>query len=247
MLLTIGICDDCPAQSEIIISYIRSRPDQANFNIIQASEPTAFLAALASCAPQLVLLDVDMGPANGIQLGEQIKDHHPDVVIIYITAHENYAVDAFRLRAFNYLLKPLTQAAFTVALDEALTFLRQKEISLNEAYVSIRLKGEYVSMPYCHIICFEKVGHRIKIHTTTREILYYDNIHNLLTQLDASTFMQCHQGFIVNSNKIRSLRNKRLVLEKDIEIPVSRSHIEAVRQALERKLFIGRSQNESNR
>jgi DNA-binding LytR/AlgR family response regulator len=238
--LVIGICDDSAEQVDLLLRFLNSYPGNDGFELIHSTQPQDFMKALETRRPELVLLDIDMGDTNGIQMGDEIKTRYPDTVIIYITAHEKYALEAFRVRAFHYLLKPLTREKFISVMDEALEHIRGRAATRREKSFSIQIKGEFLCVPYSDIFCFEKTGHRVKIHTSAREIFYYGNLQELLGRLDASLFLQCHQGYIVNLDKIRSFREKTLFLEKGLELPVSRSYGEAVREALARRLFAGR-------
>lgn len=240
MAMVIGICDDFPGQVELLLQYLDSYPGNDGFEIVKSMQPQDFLVLLEEKKPQLVLLDIDMGEINGIQLGDSIKALLPDIVIIYITAHEKYAVDAFKVRAFHYLLKPLKKENLFSVLDEAQEYIRSRSAQKAEKSFSIQIKGEFVCIPYSSIFYFEKIGHQIKIHTSTRDVNYYGKLQELLGQLDSENFFQCHQGYIVNIEKIRSFREKTLFLEKNLELPVSRSYNEAVRDALAKKLFTGK-------
>ena len=240
MPFVIGICDDSLEQVELLLKYLGSYPGFDSFETVQSTHPQSFLAELKTNKPEIVLLDIDMGDTNGIQLGEKIKSLYPDTVIIYITAHEEYAVKAFEVHAFHYLLKPLTKEHFFLVMDEALAYIRKKLPAEPAKTFSIQIKGEFISVPYSIIFYFEKTGRRIKIHTSEREVYYYGNLQELPGKLDAASFLQCHQGYIVNVDKIRSFREKTLFLEKGLALPVSRSYMEQVREALARMLFAGR-------
>lgn len=237
MTFTIGICDDFRDEVEILIKFIQNNPHRDHYETIQSTQPQEFLRALEEKKPDLVFLDIDLGGINGIQLGDMIKALCPDTLIVYITAHENYALEAFRVRAFHYLLKPITKKQFYTVLDEALENIRQRAIPKPEMSFLVKIKGEAIRIPYSEIFYFEKTGHRIKIHTKARDIFFYDKLSSLTDQLDASSFLRCHAGYIVNTDKIRIFREKRLILDNDMELPVSRTYAEQVRERLAAMLF----------
>lgn len=240
MPFVIGICDDSLEQVELLLKYLGSYTGLEGFETVHSTQPDAFLEQLNRKKPDIVLLDIDMGETNGIQLGEKIKVLYPDTVIIYITAHEEYALNAFAVRAFHYLLKPLKKEHFFLVMDEALAYISKKSPAEPAKTFSIQVKGEFICVPHSDICCFEKIGRRIRIHTSEREIYYYGNLQELPDMLRNDTFLQCHQGYIVNVDKIRSFREKTLFLEKGLAIPVSRSYMEQVRDSLARMLFAGR-------
>ena len=235
--LVIGVCDDCPEQVRLIEDYLQSYPGGDGLWVYSETRPREFFRASLQAQPQLVLLDIDMGPESGLRIGQELKSRFPQLLLVFITAHEQYALEAFGLRAFHYLLKPLSKATLHAAIGEAIATLRQNQDPIAAKCLGVRRKGEQLRLPYSQLICFEKIGHRIRICTTGEDVFFYDNLHNLLAQLDPEEFIQCHQGYIVNINKIHSLRGNRLFLEGDKDIPVSRRHLESIRAAIEAKLF----------
>ncbi len=239
---TIGICDDCAQQVALLAGFLRGCEDYGEFRVIHAIEPEAFFETLKTDRPDLVFLDVDMDGMSGIELGEKIRALYENTVIVYITGYEKYAFEAFRLRAFHYLLKPVTAERFRQVLSEALAYIQKEDAGKTEKNISIQNKGELLTLPYRDICYFEKIGHKIKIHTLFRELTYYDNFSSLLAGLDGDAFVQCHQGYIANADKIRAFRDNTLFLDGGIRLPVSRSFAEQVKEVLKRHLFTGGGQ-----
>jgi DNA-binding LytR/AlgR family response regulator len=242
MTYTIGICDDCIEQVDILVGFLHCCVEYGEFRVIHANKPEAFFETLKTDKPDLVFLDVDMGGMNGIALGEKIRKLYENTVLIYITGYQKYAFDAFQLRAFHYLLKPVTMGRFCQVLSEALTYIQKEDAGKIEKSFSVRNKSETLSLPYRDICYFEKIGHQIKIHALSRDIYYYDNFSSLLAGLDDDAFVRCHQGYIANADKIRAFRDKVLYLDGNVQLPVSRTFAEQVREVLEKKLFTGREQ-----
>ena len=238
MAMTIGVCDDNPQQVGLLVQYLNRHPRAAEFDIIQSTDPDDFLKLVQNKMPQLVFLDIDMGAANGISLGEQIKALSKDAVIVYVTAHEKYALDAFGVRAFHYLLKPLTREKFEEVLEEALKYIDTAPVKSDKT-LTIKTKKQIICLDYSDIVFFEKTGHKIKIHTAERDFYYYDNFANLLATLGSNAFIQCHQGFIANISMITGFCDKTLFLGENIALPVSRSYIDTVKKMLTQRLFGG--------
>jgi len=239
---TIGICDDSPEQVQLLTQYLNSYQGSGGFVVIKSTNPENFLKKLQTCRPQLVFLDIAMGGMNGIQLGEKIKALYEDTIVVYITAHEKYALEAFGVRAFHYLLKPLTKEKFTRMLDEAIGFIGNKNEKKPEKTFAVQLKGEIICLAYSDIHYFEKIGHRVKVHTKERDIYFYDNISRILNMIDSDSFIQCHQGYIANIDKIQSFRDKTLTLDGNIKLPVSRSYTESIKEMLAKRLFAGKEE-----
>lgn len=238
MILTIGICDDCREQVELLKKYLCHFKEQFRLIVGDSVNPEEFLARLQKDPPDLVFLDIDMGEWNGIELGEKIKTIYKQAVIIYITAYEKYALEAFRVRAFHYILKPLTGAEFDRVFQEAVASIKQsaREKPAKQSF-AVRSKGELVSFAYDDIYYFEKVGHQIKIHTAERDFSYSGNFNQLLAALVPGSFAQCHQGYIVNIHKIRGYHAGTLFLADGRSLAVSRTYSAQIRETLAKLLF----------
>lgn len=239
-MIPIGICDDQPEHLNLLTSFLGRHPRHDEFTIGQATTSESFLALLAGHSFSIVFLDIDMAGMDGIQLGELVKRERPDTIIVYVTAHEEYALDAYRVRAFHYLVKPLSMEALHSVLDEALAALGRMHREGTWKIFTVQKKGEIISLEYEAIFYFEKVGHKIQVAAGDRSFGYYGNFSGLLGQLEAGSFLQCHQGYIVNIGKVRVFRDKILYLDGGREIPVSRSCSDRVREALAQRLFNGR-------
>jgi DNA-binding LytR/AlgR family response regulator len=240
MALTIGICDDCREQIELLRKYLRRLEDGAGLKVISSSDPEEFLAMLKTNQPDLVFLDVEMNAMDGIQLGEKIRAQYQSAIIIYITAYEAYALEAFRVRAFHYLLKPLSEERFIKAFQEAVaSFKKSVPAKTGDKFFTVRKKAETIRIAYDDINYFEKIGHKIKVHTETGGIEFYGKFGKLLTEIDLEFFIRCHQGYIVNGAKIRGYRDKSLILAGNIRIPVGRFYIVNIKEMLENRLFDG--------
>ncbi len=146
MAFTIGICDDCPEQNELLVQYLNNyQGGNGRFTILQSTSPENFLMKLEGKKPQLVFLDIDMGEMSGIELGEKIKALYEDIIIVYITAYEKYALEAFQVRAFHYLLKPLTEEKFNHVLAEAVRLIKNdSESKLLKTFTVPRLNNAWV-------------------------------------------------------------------------------------------------------
>ena len=237
-MLIIGLCDDQPQQVQQLLRYLNEcMADYGEYSIIASSQPIDFLQRLESEKPDLVFLDINMEDMDGIKLGEAIRALYPDVVLVYITAYGQYALDAFRVRAFHYLIKPVDRNEFSALLRETLDYLNKIGTRAEEKHFAVRIKGEIARFAYSEIIFFEKMGHCVVVHTRGRDLSYYGNLQSLLDDLDPDIFAQCHQGYIINLDKVRAFRDRTLKLEGGAEVPVSRTYAEHLKTILIKRLF----------
>ena len=92
------------------------------------TDPRQALEEMPGLAPDVVLLDVEMPGMSGLEAARVIRSRYPDISIVFVTAYEKYALDAFRIDAVNYLLKPMSEEDLNVTVDRLIRETRRDEI-----------------------------------------------------------------------------------------------------------------------
>ncbi|HNA00881.1 MAG TPA: LytTR family DNA-binding domain-containing protein [Ferruginibacter sp.] len=208
------------------------------------------LAKIASVRPDIVLLDVEMNDGTGFDLMNRVED--PCFQLIFITAYNQYAVQAFRVSAIDYLLKPIDPAALDAALDKAqgkinnqslqnqLNILLQQFSGKNQAPGQIVLKD--IDKTYFvrieDILYCEAEGSYTKFYISNSEPIFVSrNLRSYEELLAPAGFIRTHHSCLVNPAKIRIYDRKTdcgtLVLEGGYTIPVSQRKKDFVIQFLE--------------
>ena len=130
--MNIAICDDLPAQSELIHTaaldyFSRHKEQEVEFSIYNNS--LLFLDSLKSTGGfDILLLDICMPGINGTEVAREIRKRQDKCEIVFLTTSDEFAVDAFALKAAHYLLKPFTQELFDEAMDRALARFKNGEV-----------------------------------------------------------------------------------------------------------------------
>jgi len=104
---------------------------------------------------------------------------------------------------------------------------------------TFRIGGEIISIFYNDIVFFEKEHHKIRVNYKDKNLEFYGSFKELLNDINNEIFIRCHQGYIVNKNKIRIYKDRTLIMKGNIQIPVSRSNINKVKDVLADRLFNG--------
>lgn len=116
----------------------------------------------------ILFLDISMPGLDGIETGRRLREKDRELKIIYITAHEHYALEAFQVRAFQYIVKPIDQDNLYEILDRAL-----EQINTDSSRAVLTIK--YVSIFVADVTYIESGKHQIIIHTRDGE--YVVNAH----------------------------------------------------------------------
>lgn len=189
------------------------------------------LEALQEEDPDIVFVDISMPHKNGISLLEMVPDI--DSEIIFVTAHEEHALKAYKFGPSGYILKPIKDERLRSTIDIALKRVQDKKlaeqfnaekITLLKNKICIRSgKGlDYVNVD--DILYFEATSRYTKIITKDKNYLSSYNIGKFRTMVEDYNFFAVHRSFIVNVDKIRRYEtNGTLIMEEGYEIPVSKN------------------------
>lgn len=150
--MRIAICDDEPRCLEQVRSvaeeYMVERAEK-QVNCTFFSHPEDLLeAAEKSGGFDIYILDIVMPDLNGIRLGVRLRDAGYDGKIIYLTSSEEYALDSFKVKAFDYLIKPIEKGTFFSAVDEAIAAIsakKDKSIVVKAKERSIRITFDSIA------------------------------------------------------------------------------------------------------
>lgn len=217
------IIDDEPKAIRLLESYAEhftSLKVQATFrNGLKALE------FLASNSIDAVFLDINMPHINGTQLAKLLPQH---CKIIFTTAYSEYAVESYELKAFDYLLKPISFERFSQCIHKALgtNFPLEKATTTIKNLIPTTLNIKSGSVVYrietSTILYLEKDGNYIKYYTEDKKVLARESITEALEKLP-DNFLQCHKSYLVNCLKVTQIDKHELSI-KDIQIPVSQSY-----------------------
>jgi len=167
--------------------------------------------------------------------------------VVFVTAHDQFAVKAFEAHALDYLVKPLNVARFDAALQRVREQLRLREAAERAARLSALLaerdqrsadrlvvptpSGELV-LPSAEIDWVSADDYYACVHAGSRQYLLRESLSSLEERLDGRRFIRVHRSAIVRIDCIRELRSNELILTNGTPVPVSRRR----RAALERLL-----------
>lgn len=181
----------------------------------------------------IIFLDMQMPMIDGLVTGKDIRELNKSVIIIYITGYKDFALNAFGIRAFDYILKPVNNKKLAKAIKDAIDTIGSLGFNRNKAVqcLAINVNKEDINIEYDDIIYFEKLVNKVIIRCIDKEYEIYESISNIIKMVDNSVFLQSHQGYIINKEKISGYESPRVILLKKYEIPVSRKNIKAVQNA----------------
>lgn len=188
------------------------------------TKPNEALKHLNKYPVDLLFLDIHMPSLTGIDFYKNIEQN---TLVIFCTAHGQYAVEGFNLNALDYLLKPFTFERFKQATDKARDYTATTN-NQKAQHIFVRADYSLQKIMLDDIICIEALDDYLKIYINNQKtIVARMTMKAMLEKLPSTEFMRVHRSFIVPIKKVESLRNKMLQLG-DKKIPVGNSYEEEV-------------------
>lgn len=175
------------------------------------------ISSISKYQPALVLLDIQMPGFNGFEVLEQL-DQQTLPAVIFVTAYDEYALDAFRVHALDYLQKPFTDARFFQALDYArkrinadndnLRTLLEKPASAKAPAGKLKIKasGKIHFIDHQQLLRVEGFDYYIKVHTADNMYLVRESLKGILSRLPDS-FVRTHKSTVINLKHLSSLEH----------------------------------------
>lgn len=228
--MRVAIVEDMDENIAVLQNYLE-RYGQEHHTAIQHSSFKDGMDFIAGYCPvwDLILLDIEMPLLNGMDTARQIRKADPDVLIIFITALTQYAIEGYSVRALDYVLKPVQYYAFAAKMDqvcEILSARQQKPLFVSSREGQVKLLPEqifYVEVQD-HTLCYHTKQQLL--HTTGTQ-----SLGKLAQELADSGFARCHQAYLVNLRYVTRYDRSTVVLGEET-LPMSRTYYKNFVQSL---------------
>ena len=243
------IVDDEPLAREIIREMIR-RDEEVEI-AGECGNGIDAVSAIEDARPDIVFLDIQMPEMNGFEVIEAVGASKMPA-IIFVTAYDQYAVNAFKVHALDYILKPFDWERFREALERAKSQIKG-ESDLSEKLSAllekmrkkqdyaerliIKTNGRVIFLRVEEIDWIEAEGNYVRLHVGKDSYLQRDTIGGMEAKLDPTRFPRIHRSAIVNIDRVQELRpwfqgDYCVILRNGKELPLSRNYWEKLRQVL---------------
>lgn len=233
--MKITICDDSIKDllkiEKLLLKYKSLHPNK-DFELEKFSDPSrVYQKILEGKLTDIYILDMLMPRRTGIDLGKQIRMSSHESVIIYITASDDYALDAYEVHAVRYLLKPIDEYKLYEALDYALSYTKVK----SESMYLIKTQNGLLQRPYSKIEYIENIGRKQEVHMSDGETLKSLFIRKSFEEETKEAairenFLQVHKSFLVNLDYVKQLTADGMIMESGKQLPVSKAKTARVKR-----------------
>ena len=218
------IVDDEPIACEIILHYCSQLP---YLNVIGVCENAIDAKNfIANTNVDIIFLDIQMPILDGLSFLKTLKQPPQ---IIFTTAYKEYAVDAFDLKACDYLLKPFSLERFIIAVDKAVEKLNANKTlpaqPISNDYFFIKAEGKTFKINYEDLFFAEAKGNYTRIVSANKIYLSAISFSNFEKLLTSERFIRVHRSYIINKSKLESIDGNTIWINKT-EIPIGSNYKE---------------------
>ncbi|MDR0414658.1 MAG: LytTR family transcriptional regulator DNA-binding domain-containing protein [Prevotellaceae bacterium] len=242
--MTVLIIDDEAPARDIIRHYLKSYPEVEVVG--EASNGFDAMKAIGEKSPQLIFLDVQMPKLTGLEMLELMKN---PPLVIFSTAYDQFAIQAFEQNAIDYLLKPYSMQRFDAALQKALARVKSGE-SLPERFpalnaaapgaltrVAVKDRQQIHVIPLHSIGYVEAYGDYVKLHTDKGIFLKEKTMKYFEENFPQQQFIRVHRSFIVNVDMVAKIElyekeSYRVHLKSGEILKASSSGYKALKEAV---------------
>lgn len=228
MNCTVAICDDAAADRDYLQTLVKrwaaDRGHRVELTLYPSAESFLFRYAEDKDV-QILLLDIEMGPMDGVSLARTLRKENDAVQIVFITGYLDYVADGYEVEALHYLMKPVKEEKLFAVLDRAV-----EKLHSNQRTLLLELPGEVVRLPVYQIRSAEVQGNYVTIHAKT-DCTVKMTLSELEAQLD-DNFFRLGRSALVNLGCVARVSKTAVTLNDGTVLPLPRGAYERINRAI---------------
>lgn len=221
----ISVIDDNSADTEYVAALVtrwaESAGHVAGISVFPSAE--AFLFQYQEEQDfDILLLDIEMGKMNGVDLAKKVRQENDAVQIVFITGYPDFIAEGYEVAALHYLMKPVSYEKLYAVLDRAAANLAKTEKRLSVTYDR---RTDFV--PLSQILYIEAQRQCVLIHTFDKTYRMKRSFTETVDELD-EFFFKCQRSFCVNLCHITRIKGNCVLMKNGEEVPISRGMAEKI-------------------
>ena len=192
--MQIAICDDEVFMVQILEEKIKKLlPDAVIDKYLSGDELIA-----SGSKPDILFLDIQMPGMDGMETAKVLRQDNEDMILIFVTAAEEYVFQAFDVGAFHYLVKPFSDEKLKEVVTKAVhNIKRSSRLEKDEKYIMVQTAGSHIKIFLRDIVYAEVYNRKVIIHTRSTDIEYYGKLQEL-SDMAGTDFFRTHRAYLVH-------------------------------------------------
>ena len=192
--MRIAICDDEVSMVQILEEKIKKLlPDAVIDKYLSGDELIA-----SGSKPDILFLDIQMPGMDGMETAKVLRQDNENMILIFVTAAEEYVFQAFDVGAFHYLVKPFSDEKLKEVVTKAVhNIKRSSRPEKDEKYIMVQTAGSHIKIFLRDIVYAEVYNRKVIIHTRSTDIEYYGKLQEL-SDMAGTDFFRTHRAYLVH-------------------------------------------------
>lgn len=232
-MIKIAICDDDRIDGETIRRLLEEYALDHDLKIFIKIFESGEQFLISKYMPDILFLDIFMNDKDGIQVGTEVREKYPNIIVIYTTNLREKIMVAFnQLHAYGYLVKPINRDKLYPILNDAIKRIKSKK-NFNENIVTFLSENNTViKLSASDIYYFEYYDRKVKIVTEDNIYICKDKIGSIAEKMVKYGFAMSHQSFVVNLYHINELKDQSVIMENGDEVFLAQKRASSIRKKL---------------
>lgn len=240
--MKVALIDDEPL-ARLELSYLLSQSDEVEQILEGESIEDAFQLLLTD-QPDVLFLDIHLTDESGIDLAKRLTKVPNPPLIIFATAYDNHALEAFEVNALDYVLKPFEEARVRLAVQKAQAALMAKKQVTQASSdqhdsqfgrLTVETDERIYLVPFKDIIYCEVQGKETTLYTKSGKHVSQSSLSAIEKSLPAQLFFKVHRSYIINQEQIKEIQpwfnqTYQITMTNGGKVPVSRSYLKLFKE-----------------
>lgn len=223
--MQIAICDDEKIIRDIVKEkceeYFRGR--DISYTILMFRNGVELVQYKGNI--DIIFLDVEMPQVDGLLTAQYLRDKNIEIPIIFLTSHAELMHKAFKVKAFRYLLKPISRTDFIEALANAI-----QEVMAKKIIVKYKETSSVINVK--DIFYIESLGDNTAIHAKNQYFISNEPLKNWVEVLGDQVFFQTHKSYLVNLHYVKKIEKGMVYLSYEYSVPVSVRNTKKIKEKM---------------
>lgn len=227
LIMQIAIVDDLKSERDLLGSYIvrYCQENNISLNLVKFTCGEEILATKTTPF-DIIFLDIYMPGLSGLETASEIRKLDTNCLLVFSTTSSDFAVKSFRVRAFDYLVKPYAYEQLAEIMS-----LAEKALHKSSRFIEVKESREMVKILIRDILYADYDNHYIQIHTKDNTIKTYLSFQDFApVLLKYPQFLNCYRNCIINMDSVASLYDNDFLLKNGERIPITREKRSEIRQ-----------------
>ncbi len=208
MMIKVAVVEDNKQEQQLLVDYLKKF--SASFEIETFDSAVVFLT---NYKPKydIVFMDIDMPYLDGMSAAAKMRETDGCVCLIFVTNLARYAIKGYEVSAFDFIVKPVSYANFSMKLTRVLNHINTKI----DKEILVHTNVGVVRVEVADIMYVEIAGHKITYHLVDKTVDSYGTLKDVETLVDDRLFVRCNNCFLVNLRFVDAIEDKYAVVGKE--------------------------------